>query len=240
MKCIGLIGSLSAPNLDVYWQTIRSEAQKNLGADQMPRFLVHNVKTWHLKTSFDLADWPGLTEELVNNGRTLTEAGADCLVICGSALNPTAPEIHRILHVPVIDLGYSLALKLRSLRHEKVAILGIKTPREEAMWHASLGGVEVVQPGPNEHGWLAGCINAAITDQPIPVEWKIETNRIVSGLRRAGAQALILADTTLGKWIKPGESLLYPIDAAEVHAWIATLWALEADFLPAPGCVIRA
>lgn len=238
MKCLGLIGGLTAPNLDIYWQTIRSEAQKSLGTDQMPRFLVHSVKTRHLKASFDQADWPGLTGELVDNGRALVGAGADCLVICGSALNPAASEIHRILDVPVIDLGYSLALKLQSLQYRKAAILGIKTPREEVMWRESLSKMEIMQPDPRDRDWLAGCIDAAIFDRSIPVEWKIETNRIISGLRRAGAQALILADAALGKWIKPGQSLLYPIDAAEVHAWVATLWALQADFLPGPGCLI--
>lgn len=240
MKCLGLIGGLTAPNLDTYWQTIRSEAQKNLGPDQMPRFLVHSVKTRDLKASFDQADWSGLTEGLAESGSALAGAGADCIVICGSALNPAAPEINRILNVPVIDLGYSLALKVRSLQYSKIAILGIRTSREETMWHESLRDVEIAQPDSCDRGWLAGCIEAAAVGRPIPVEWKIETNRIVSGLRRDGSQALVLADAALGRWIKPGQTLLYPIDAAEVHAWTATLWALQADFLPAPGCVFEA
>ncbi len=106
------------------------------------------------------------------------------------------------------------------------------------MWRRSLSEVEIIQPEPAEHESVMRCIECATAGQTIPVEWKIEINRAVSRLRRAGAEALLLADTTLGQWIKPGDSLLYPIDAAEVHAWTATHWAIAPGLLPAPGCVI--
>jgi aspartate/glutamate racemase len=238
MKCLGLIGTVSDSVLEIYWQTIKGEAQKTLGAGRMPEFMVHCVKTRHLQTCVEQSNWADLTRELTSHGRCLISNGADALVVCGSALNPAAVEIHRSLDVPVIDLGYALTLKLRSLQVKSVAVLGIRTVAEETMWQEGLENVTVLQPSPEDSRWLTERANAAAAGQPISIDWKIETNRIVSGLRRSGARALILADPLLARWIRPGESLLYPIDAAEVHAWIAVLWAQEASFLPAPSCVI--
>ncbi len=240
MRCLGLIGGLNAPSLEIYWQTISQEVRKTLGSDSMPEFMVNSVKTCSLRSSLAHEDWPRLSEQLVDAGRILVEGGADGLVICGSALNPVALAVHRSLGVPVIDIGYSLSIKLGSLRHRQVAVLGGRTVEEQGMWEQKLAGVEVVPLSAQDQEWLVGRADAAMVGHAVTVDWKIETNRIVSSLRRRGARALILADPILSRWIKPGESLLYPINAAEIHAWIATLWAFESALLPTPPCVIVA
>jgi aspartate racemase len=238
MKCLGLVGSLNVTVFDSYWHTIRSETQKTLGADHMPRFLMHGVHPRHLQECLDRGDWKTITQILVESGRSVANAGANCIVVCGSALNPCARELHQILGQPVIDLGYSIRTKLRKQQYRNVAVLGIRTTKEEAMWREALDDFTMTQPYAAERAWLAQCMDDVIIGQPVTVEWKVETNRIISSLRRGGAEGLILAEPTLNQWIKPGESLLYPIDATEVHAWVATLWAMESNFLPAPGCVI--
>ena len=239
MKCLGLIGSLTAPNLESYYRTIRNEAQKSLGADQLPEFLLHCVKTREIRAHLARADWPGVTGELIESGRKLIDAGAEGLVICGSALNPVAAEVWRVLSVPVIDLGYSVAVKLRALQHGSVSVLGCRSPEEEAMWEDKLEDVTVVPLSRADRAWLLGCMDASGGGHSIPLQWKIDANRVISGLRRSGARALVLAEPSLSQWILPGESLLYPIDAVEVHAWIAALWALESRSLPTPPCLIE-
>lgn len=88
MKCLGLVGSLTSPTLDVFWQTIRTETQKRLGTDRVPSLLVHCGNTPRLRNSFERADWRAITDDLLEDGRHLIKAGVDGLVICESALNP--------------------------------------------------------------------------------------------------------------------------------------------------------
>ncbi len=238
MKCLALIGTLKASGVEIYWKTIQQEAGKKLGANRMPNLLVHCDKTGVLAERLNNNDWPAVADYLIDAGRRMMTCGADCLVICGSGLNPVAAEVQRTLNVPVIDLGYTVLIKLQSLGHRCVAVLGIRTPQEEFMWTQKLAGVTLLQPEARDREWLTGCVDAILSGQPFVPDWKITTQRMVSALRKNGAQAIVLAEPTLGRWIKPGESVLYPVDAVEIHAWIAALWALESRLLPTPACLI--
>lgn len=238
MKCLGLIGGLTAPNLSAYWYTIIREVQQRFGTRETPRFLICNDGDSRWMFPAEAVDDRRLKDELIENGRRLALAGAEGLVICSAALNSNASDLQRVLKIPVIDLGYALTHKLRSLHLHHVAILGIRSAQEEAMWRKCLTEVEISLPSPEDQEWLVQCIQAATIGHPVAVEWKVETNRIVSQQRRLGAEALILADPALGQWIKPGETLLYPLDSAEIHASTAAHWAIDAKLLPAPGCVI--
>lgn len=237
MKRLGLIGSASAEDLEIYWRTIRCEAGKVHGSGSAPEVVLYSVSTPVLREALREDDWESLTSSLASAGTKLASAGADGLVVCGSALNPAAPALRRRLRIPVVDLGLSVTAKLQSLRYRKVAVLGVRTPFEHTMWADSLAGIGIIAPCEADCAWLQARADAAICGHAPTIEWKIETNRIVSSLRRAGAQALVLAEPALGRWIKPGDSLLYPIEAAEIHAWTAALWALHADTRPAPPCI---
>ncbi len=98
--------------------------------------------------------------------------------------------------------------------------------------------IELFTPPPAEETWLRRSIADALAGQPIPPRWVIHSFRILSNFAAQRAQAVVIADHTLTRWIKDDESLLLPpIDAATTHAWAAALWALHADPLPGPPCV---
>ncbi len=238
MKRLGLIGSASAHDLEIYWRTIRCEAEKFLGPGSAPEIMVYSVATRALQEALLAGDWEAVTLLLAHAGTKLAGIGAEGLVVCGSGLNPAAPALRCQLQIPVVDICRSVTSKLRSLRYRKVAVLGVRTPTEQAMWTDSMDGIGIVVPCEADCALLRTRADAAIHGHAPTVEWKIETNRIVSSLRRAGAQALVLADPVLGRWIRPGDALLYPIDAAEIHAWMAALWALQAESKSAPPCIL--
>jgi aspartate racemase len=238
MKRLGLVGIGSAQDLEIYWSVIRSEAEKTLGPGRAPEIVVYSVGTLASQQALRESDWEALAQTLANAGTKLAGIGAEGLVVCGSALNPAAPALRRQLRIPVVDIGQSVTAKLQALRYRRVAVLGIRTSQEAAMWADSLAGIKVVVPDGSDRDWLLTRADAAIRGHAPTVEWKIETNRIVASLRRAGAQALILADSALARWIKPGDAALYPIDAAEIHAWTASLWALQDGARPAPPCIL--
>lgn len=237
MKRLGLIGSASAADLEIYWRTIRCEAEKMLGPGDLPEMVVYSAATRALRQALRENDWGSLVSGLVTAGTMLAGLGADGVVICGSALNPAAAEVQSRLQIPVVDLCGSVTAKLRSLKHRRIAVLGARTSREVAMWEKNADGVTVIMPEVSDAEWLLGRADASVGGHAPTVEWKIETNRIVTSLRRSGAQALVLADPALSRWIKPGDSVLYPIDASEIHAWMAAIWTLQSESRPAPPCI---
>ena len=240
MKRLGLIGSQTALSPVVYWQTIHHEAQLQLGENNTADLLLHCANTSRLRSSLQRKDWAAITDCLVEAGRGLMLAGADCLVICGSALNPAGKDVRRVLGIPLIDMAHAISFKVQEYRYRKIALLGIRTDREHEMWREKFAGSTILVPASSERRWLLERVEAIQqAGHDDHIAWKIEAQRIVSNLRKAGAQAIVLADHSLAHWIKPDESLLPLFDAEEVHAWIAALWALETGRCqPAPPCVL--
>lgn len=236
IRCLGLIGSISASDIDIYWQTIRLEGEKVLGAGNSPELVVYCLPTRTVRDGLSAQNWNSLSSLLLEAGSKLALVGAEALVVCGSALNPIAPLLRQHSSIPVVDICRSVEAKIKSLKHRRIAVLGIRTEYEREMWATGLAGFDLTFPDPAAALWLLERAEATIAGQAPSVEWKIESNRIVSDLRRAGAQVLVLADPALARWIRPGDSVLYPIDAAEIHAWMAGIWALRPLEI-APPCV---
>ena len=238
MKRLGLIGSLTAKSIDLYWQTINHEVLKRYGGSYPANVVINCANAPALDARLQDQDWPRITECLIEEARGAALAGAECIVICASALNPVADDVHRALHLPVMVLGLTVAAKVQDFSFQRVAVLGIRTAREERMWRSKFGAIVMVQPSASEHSWLNHCADNFNAGHTIGVDCTIRSNQIVSRLRKEGAQALVLADQALAHWIKADDSLLQPFNAAVVHAWAAALWALEGPQLAAPPCLL--
>jgi aspartate/glutamate racemase len=237
-NCLGLIGSATASDVEVYWTTIRLEGEKSLGPGNSAEMAMYCLPTGVLRRALAENDWDRLTPVLIDAGLKLHRVGAEALVICGSALNPAAPRLREALGIPVVDICRSVEATVLSLKYRRVAVLGIRSQFEREMWTTGLEGHELIFPNAGDALWLVERADEAIGGNLPTADWKIETNRIVSDLRRGGAQVLVLADPTLGRWIRTGDSLLFPIDAAEIHAWVAGMWAVH-PLETAPPCIIR-
>jgi aspartate racemase len=239
MRSPGLVGSFDGDLPMIYWRIINQEVRLRLGGKNTAPMMATCDNAEVLAALLRREDWDGLTNALTDLARVLPAAGADGLVICGSPLNPVAREIGRTLRLPVVSMGQAIAETLRLFRYRRVVVLGTKTGREEKMWHEELDGIGLIDPTPGEWRWLAE------TAEADPAEnadgRRVETNRVMSALRKRGVQAVVLADPALARWVNLEESLVPVFDAAEIHAWAAAGWALSdaGCMLSAPPCVVR-
>lgn len=238
MKRLGLIGSMNSESPIVYWRVIHDEVHLLLEDGGPANILVHCNQAARLRGALRRDDWIGIKESLLEAGRELKLAGAQCLVICGSALNPVGCEIREALGMPLVDMAHAFAFRIQKHRFRKVALLGAQTDREREMWRGRLSDITLLEPNSAERAWLLQAAPAGVRGDTA-ISCKIEIQRIISSMRRGGAQAILLVDRALGRWITPNETLLPIFDAEEIHAWIAALWALETNLMPGPPCVMR-
>jgi len=239
MKWPGLIGSFDGNLPVIYWRIINQEVRLRLGGKNTSPMLATCANAEELDALLRGEDWERLNARLTDMARGLQAAGADGLVICGSPLNPVAREIGRAVGLPVVSMGQAVAKTLRLFRYRRVVVLGPKTGREESMWREELRGFDLIDPPVGERRWLSEAAEAAPAENP--EDRRIETNRIMSSLRKKGVQAVVLAEPALARWVNLEESLLPVFDAAEIHAWAAAGWVLagEGCMVSAPPCVVR-
>ncbi|NOT95706.1 MAG: hypothetical protein HOP00_05310, partial [Nitrospira sp.] len=208
MERLGLIGSPSLETTLGYLRTINREVQKKRGLDHTAEIILFSGNAERLNGLVDAGRWPELTEHLISSARFAAGAGADCLVLCGSALNPMAGEIQRLLGVQVACMGKAMVAKLASFGLKRVGLLGARSEREARMWREHLGGSAVLLPGAADQSRLRRYADLAADADVLPPAWQVETTRIISQLRRAGADAVVLCAPELGRLAGHDEALL--------------------------------
>ncbi|MSU60264.1 MAG: hypothetical protein EXS35_19190 [Pedosphaera sp.] len=239
MKFPGLIGSFDGDLPMTYWRIINQEVRLRLGGKNTAPMMATCANAETLDALLRREDWDDLTNRLTGMASVLPAAGAEVLVVCGSPLNPVAREIGRAVGLPIVCMGQAIAETLRQFRYHRVVVLGTKTSREERMWREELRGILLIAPTLEERRWFVEATEADPAENPD--SRRIETNRIMTSLRKRSVQAVVLAEPALARWVNLEESLLPVFDAAEIHAWAAAGCALsdEGCMLSAPPCVVR-
>lgn len=232
MKRLGLVGSHSLETTLGYVRTINREVEKWAGLGHTAELIVLTGNSARFHRLLDGGEWQTLRDELGQSACNAAAAGADALVVCGSCLNPLADELGATLGFPVICLGNALVDTLARFRLKRAAFLGLRTNREAEMWRDFLSPEAVMRPMAPDERRLREIIGLAADADDVPNGWEIDTTRIISGLRRDGAQAVVLCAPELGRVVRMGETPLPVFDAGEVHAWAAAHWALGKERLP--------
>lgn len=239
-KCLGLIANLSDSLLGAYTTTINSEVQKELSGNHSADIRVCCVDWAKLDALLNDEDGDAVTALLSEYGRGLVLAGADGLVICGSKLNPFAAGVRAALKVPVIDMAFAVATKLRDEGHSYVGIVSPSTSREKQWWRENLSDITVIHPSDGECEWLNDRLTDAVAGHRVELNRNIDADRILVGLRNRNAGAVVWSSPVFDRWMKADEFMLDAYDAAVIHAWAAALWALYSgsDLRSAPHCVL--
>lgn len=238
MNRLAIVGGLNKGVTDVYWDVAHAEAEKEYGAGTWAPLVIHCFNASRLTQHLRANDWKGVLHDLLDEGGAAKLAGAKGLVIGGSALSFLTPILRDRLKMPVVDLPFALAEKLRSFDFRCAGFLGIRSRREQEMFVNELKGCRVLVPEPEDAQWLTDCADDLLSGKPVAPTWPIRSHRILSDLSRRGAQCVVVADYTLMRWLRPDDSpLLPPFDLSTIHAWAAAMWALQPDFLPAQPCV---
>ncbi len=229
MKNLALIGSASFETTLRYVRTINRECEKKSGLGHTAELLILTGDSARFQQHLEHDEWAALRDNLARAARTASAAGADALVVCGSCLNPLAKEIGQDLNYPVVSLGQAVAATLARFRFKRAGFLGLHTEREAEMWGDFLSPSAVMRPEPADERLLREIARFAADADVVPDDWQVATTRIISRLRRQGANAIVLCAPELSRWVHTGESLLPVIEAGEAHAWAAALWALGEE-----------
>ncbi len=239
MRRIGLVGSMEGDLPASYCRIINKEVRLRCGEHHTANCTVHAIDADELGAMLRLDDWTSLAEALVAAAVGLRATGIEALALCGSPLNPLARQIGRSAGLPTISMTHAIRATLKMFRYRRVLLIGAKTEREEHMWTDALQGVDIGEMSSAEIDWFETLATASEADDEDQL--RAETRRVLVSIRRRGVQAFVLAEPALQRWLNLDEAQLPVFDAAEIHAWAASGWALKGmgQMLSAPPCVMR-
>ena len=220
MKTIGLIGGMSWESTASYYQLINETIKEKLGGLHSAKILLYSVDFAEIERYQASGDWDKSAGFLSQIAQNLEQAGADFIVICTNTMHKVAPQIQKIISIPILHIAQATADNLLENGIKKVGLLGTKYTMTQEFYKEKLleAGLEVVIPD------QAGVeeVNRIIYDElclgQIEESSKQAYLAIIDDLKNAGAEAVILGCTEIGLLVKQEDTDVPLFDTTAIHA----------------------
>ncbi|MBR2726841.1 MAG: aspartate/glutamate racemase family protein [Solobacterium sp.] len=228
MKTLGLIGGMSWESTVPYYQIINEIVKNKLGGLHSARLILYSVEFAEIEEIQSAGQWDTAAEVLGDAARKLEACGADYIVICTNTMHKVAPQIQRMISVPVIHIADATAEVLKQDGIRRIALLGTRYTMTQDFYKQRLidQGFEVLIPEEKDIEPVNRIIFEELCVGEIKDESRKEYQRIIQDLKDRGAEGVILGCTEIGMLIKPEDSVLPVYDTTLIHAQAAAEAAL--------------
>lgn len=109
MKTIGLIGGMSWESTVTYYRLINEAVEAKLGGLHSAKILLYSVDFAQIEQYQASGAWDKSAEVLTDAAKRLRAAGADFIVICTNTMHKVAPQIQRVIHIPILHIADATA-----------------------------------------------------------------------------------------------------------------------------------
>lgn len=229
MKTIGLVGGMSWESTVSYYQIVNQVIKQELGGLHSAKVLLYSVDFQEIAEYQEEGEWDKSGEVLGKVALKLQEAGADFIVICTNTMHKVAPEIAQMISIPLIHIAEATAEALIEKSIDTVALLGTKYTMKEDFYKSKIqdSGIKVLIPGEEDIEIINSVIYEELCLGLISEASKKEFLRIITGLKKQGAQGVILGCTEIGLLIKQEDTDLPVFDTTYIHALKAALYSIQ-------------
>jgi aspartate racemase len=214
-----------------YYQLINQEVGRRLGGLHSARVLLLSVDFHEIERLQVEADWEVAGRILASEARRLEAAGAELLVLCTNTMHKVAESIEGAVAIPLLHIADATAQRVREAQLETVGLLGTSFTMEDDFYVGRLErrhGLRVVVPGSEDRAVVHRVIYEELCRGEVREASRLEFLRIIDGLARRGARAVILGCTEISLLVEPGDASVPLFDTTEIHARGAVDWALGA------------
>lgn len=228
MKTIGLIGGMSWESTASYYQLINETIKEKLGGLHSAKILLYSVDFAEIERYQASGDWDKSAEVLSQIAQNLEQAGADFIVICTNTMHKVAPQIQKIISIPILHIAQATADALLENRIKKIGLLGTKYTMTQEFYKEKLleAGLEVIIP--DQSGVEE--VNRIIYDELCLGQIKESSKQtylsMIDDLKNAGAEAVILGCTEIGLLVKQEDTDMPLFDTTVIHAQKAAEFAV--------------
>lgn len=228
MKTIGMVGGMSWQSSADYYRLINENVQRRLGGHNNATSVMVSVNFAEAERMMRNGDWQGITEMLLEAGRTLESAGADLALICTNTMHKCADAVEEGLSIPLLNIIDVTAAEINDALLKRVALLGTRFTMREEFYRQRLArhGIEALPPAAADQEIIDRIIFAELTHGEITDESRNDYLRVIDALKSDGAQGVILGCTEIGLLLQQRDCALPLFDTTRIHARAAVDFAL--------------
>lgn len=230
MKTIGLLGGMSWESTQIYYRLINERIRDRLGGLHSARLVLYSVDFDDIERLQRAGDWDRAGALLAQAAQRLEAGGADFLVICTNTMHRVAADIEAATQIPLLHIADATAHAINAGGYGTVGLLGTRFTMEQEFYKGRLTdrhGIRVLTPSAAEQEQAHRIIYDELCLGIVSEASRIEYLRIVDGLAREGAQAVILGCTEIGMLLQQTHCDIPLFDTTAIHAESAADVALQ-------------
>ncbi|GGF68050.1 aspartate/glutamate racemase family protein [Alteromonas lipolytica] len=220
MKTVGLIGGMSWESSVLYYQQINRLVLQHKGGLHSAPLILHSVDFAEIARLQHADDWEQLGNYLADIAKGLEAAGASALAICTNTMHKVAPQIAKVVRIPLLHIGDAVLNACKKEGFLRVGLLGTQFTMEQPFLkdHLAQGGLEVLVPSPAERQEVHRVIYEELCRGIITDDSLQRYLAIIDNLRQQGAEAVVLGCTEIGLLVNADQSPLPVLDTTALHA----------------------
>jgi aspartate racemase len=229
LRTLGVIGGLSWESTALYYRFMNERARERLGGLHSARLLLWSFDFAEVERLQAEGDWEGATALMADAARRLAAGGADLLVIASNTMHRMADAVEAAGGVPLIHIADATAAAARRLGVTRPVLLATRYTMEQPFYKGRLRvrhGLDAIVPDAGGRELVHRVIYEELCLGVVRPESKRAYLEVVEGLRRQGADGVILGCTEVGMLIGPDDVNLPVLDTARLHAEAAVDAAL--------------
>jgi len=227
-KHIGIV-ACSAEGAALAYRTICVEGAALMGPHDHPEVSMHTHSLARYVQCLDRQDWAGVGELMLSSAHKLAAAGAEFLICPDNTIHQALPRIEAASPLPWLHIAEVVAAEAASRGFRRLGVLGTKWLVESDVYPDKLAarGMEALRPGAAEREEISHIIMDELVYGVFKPEAVEAFQRVMQGLERSGADALILGCTEIPLIMNDANSPLPTLDSTRLLARAALRNAME-------------
>ena len=230
MKTIGLLGGMSWESTAVYYTLINEGVREKAGGLHSAKICLYSVDFDEIETLQRAGDWDATADLLSGAAKKVEAAGAEFLLICTNTMHIIAPQIERVLSIPLLHIADATAEALTAAGIGRVGLLGTRFTMEQEFYKGRLAeryNLDVIVPDEGEREIVHRVIYDELCLGRIIDASQEKYLAIIASLRSRGAEAIILGCTEIASLVQQHHTDVPLFDTTAIHASKAVEMALD-------------
>lgn len=231
MKTIGLLGGMSWESTETYYRLLNEGVKARLGGLHSAKLVLYSVDFQEIDAMQRVGDWEGAGDLLAEAARRVEMAGADFLLICTNTMHRVAPEVERHITIPLLHIADATGEAVRDRGIGRVGLLGTRFTMEQDFYRGRLRerfGLNTLIPDATDRRRIHEVIFRELCLGRFDSDARTDFCRIIEGLARRGAEAVILGCTEISLLVRPEDTPVPLLDTTRLHAEKAVAVALDS------------
>jgi len=229
MKTIGLLGGMSWESSQIYYRELNQQINQHLGGLHSAQMVMINVDFAPLEQLMIKGEWSKISDILLKHCLQLQGAGADFIVIATNTMHKLAPIIEKNLGIPLLHIADAVGQSAVKKNLNTVGLLGTAFTMEQGFYATRLEkhGIKTIIPEDDERIVVNQIIFEELCKGQLKSSSKQKYLKVIEGLARQGAQAVILGCTEIGLLVQQQDTAVTLVDATHEHIKMVVKQALS-------------